>query len=423
MGRSSNIDWPSRSEQIRSGGVFDIAIVGGGLIGLATALALLTRRPDLRVAVLEKESALAKHQSGRNSGVIHSGLYYAPGSLKAKLCREGRAALIQFADEHAIPYEITGKLVVALHESELGRLAELERRGLANGIEGIRRIGPEEIVEYEPHAVGVQALLVGETGIIDFRRVALAYAAEVEARGGKIVLDVEVVAIDRRGQASALRLSTGVELRATNIITCGGLHADRVAALTGRATNTHRIVPFRGDYYTLKDSARALVRGLIYPVPDPAFPFLGVHFTRRVNGELWAGPNAVPALAREGYRRGHVNPRDVLDTIRFPGFRKLAHAYARTGAAEVWRDVFKPAFVAELRRYVPALESRDLRFGPSGVRAQCMSSDGRLVEDFLFQEDEHVLHVLNAPSPGATASLAIGRLIADRAIMRFEPAR
>jgi (S)-2-hydroxyglutarate dehydrogenase len=408
--------------QTCSDGAFDIALVGGGLVGLATAFALLTRRPSLRVAVLEKESALATHQSGRNSGVIHSGLYYAPASLKAKLCREGRAALIQFADEHAIPYEITGKLVVALHESEIGRLAELERRGRANGVEGIRRIGPDEILEYEPHAVGVQALLVGDTGIIDFRRVALAYAAEVEARGGEIILGVEVVAIDRRRQSSVLRLSHGAELRATNVITCGGLHADRVAALTGRSADAHRIVPFRGDYYTLKDSARALVRGLIYPVPDPAFPFLGVHFTRRVSGQIWAGPNAVPALAREGYRRWHVNPRDVKETIGFPGFRKLARAYARTGAGELWRDVYKRAFVAEMRRYVPALESRDLRFGPSGVRAQCMSTDGRLVEDFLFEEDEHVLHVLNAPSPGATASLAIGRLIADRALTRFEPA-
>jgi (S)-2-hydroxyglutarate dehydrogenase len=398
---------------------FDIAVVGGGLVGLATARALLAARPRLGVIVLEKETALARHQSGRNSGVIHSGLYYPPDSLKAKLCRSGREALLRFADEHAIPYEQTGKLVIALDESEFGRLAELERRGQANGLKGLRRLGSEEIREHEPHAAGARALLVPETGIIDFGRVAAAYAKHVEARGGRILLDAEVEAIERRGRVWVVRTSSGSEFPAAGVISCSGLHADRVAALTGWRARTHKIVPFRGDYYTLEPRARALVRGLVYPVPDPAFPFLGVHFTRRMDGQIWAGPNAVPAFAREGYRRWHVNPRDLIETIGFPGFRKLARSYARTGAAELWRDLFKPAFVAEMQRYIPELESRHVRFGPSGVRAQCMSADGRLVEDFLFEDDEHVLHVLNAPSPGATASLAIGELIADRAIARF----
>ena len=400
---------------------FDIAVVGGGLIGLATTYALLTKRPGFRVAVLEKETALAEHQSGRNSGVIHSGLYYPPESLKAKLCRAGRDALLRFAEERSIPYELTGKLVVALDPSEFGRLEELERRGRANGLRDIRRLGRDEIREHEPHAAGVQALFVPETGIIDYRRVAAAFAAEVEAGGAEIVLEAKVEAIERRGRSWLLRTASGRELAAAGVITCSGLHADRIAALTGRRAKSHRIVPFRGDYYTLAAHARPLVHGLVYPVPDPAFPFLGVHFTRRMDGQVWAGPNAVPAGAREGYRRWHVNPRDLAETIGFPGFRKLARSYAKTGAAELWRDFFKPAFVAEMQRYIPELESRDVRFGPSGVRAQCMSADGRLVEDFLFEDDEQVLHVLNAPSPGATASLAIGELIADRAVARFAP--
>jgi (S)-2-hydroxyglutarate dehydrogenase len=398
---------------------YDVAVVGGGLIGLATALRLLEQRPGLGLVVLEKEPQLAMHQSGRNSGVIHAGLYYAPGSLKAQLSREGMTLVRRFADEHGIPYENCGKLVIALDESELGRLEALKQRGIANGLRGLRELGPEEIRELEPNAVGIRALHVPETGIIDFRRVALAYAEEVRRRGGEIVLASRVDAIERRDGGHALRLSRGDEVHARGVVGCAGLYSDRLAALTGRAPRRYRIVPFRGDYYTLKPEARGLVRGLIYPVPDPAFPFLGVHFTRRIDGEVWAGPNAVPALAREGYTRWRVNPRDLAGTVTFRGFRRLARAYARTGAAEIWRDFVKPAFVADMRRYVPAIEARHVTFGPSGVRAQCLAEDGTLVDDFLLEEGDGLLHVLNAPSPGATASLAIGGTLAAKAIERF----
>lgn len=401
------------------GGRYDVAVVGGGLIGLATAYRLLETHPGLRLAVLEKETELARHQSGRNSGVIHAGLYYVPGSLKAQLCREGMEALKQFADNHAIPYQLCGKLVVALDEGELPRLEELKRRGLENGLRGLADVDADAIRELEPHAAGIRALHVPETGIIDYRRVALAYADEVRARGGDILLGSRIVGLDRLNGGRRVVLERGDPLHAENVVACAGLHSDRLATLTGSDRPTYRIVPFRGDYYTVLHHARSLVNGLIYPVPDPSFPFLGVHFTRRIDGEVWAGPNAVPAFAREGYGRWHLNPRDLASTVGFPGFRRLAREYARTGAAEVWRDFVKWAFVRELRRYVPKIRSRDLRFGPSGVRAQCMSADGKLVEDFLLEETDGVLHVLNAPSPGATASLAIGRMLAEKAAGSF----
>lgn len=397
----------------------DVAIVGAGLIGLATAYRLLESKPGLRVAVLDKEPELARHQSGRNSGVIHAGLYYTPGSLKARLCREGRAVLTEFADERGIPYRLCGKLVVALDESELPRLEELKRRGLANGLEGLTEVGEDEIRELEPNATGIRALHVPETGIIDFGRIAVAYADEVKARGGEIFLGARVVTIERRNGGRRLTLADGRRFDAESVVACSGLQSDRVAALTGSDPVGYRIVPFRGDYYTLKPEAASLVNGLIYPVPDPSFPFLGVHFTRRIDGAVWAGPNAVPALAREGYRRGQISPRDLASTVSFPGFRRLARRYARTGASEVWRDLVKPAFVKELRRYVPSIRSRHLTFGPSGIRAQCMSADGTLVDDFVLGEGNGVLHVLNAPSPGATASLAIGRMLAEKASATF----
>jgi L-2-hydroxyglutarate oxidase LhgO len=399
---------------------YDVTVVGGGLIGLATAYRLLEARPGLRLAVLEKEPELARHQSGHNSGVIHAGLYYTPGSLKARLCREGMEAVKRFADERGIPYELCGKLVIALDESELAPLAELKRRGLENGLRGLREVDAGAIRELEPHATGIQGLHVPETGIIDFRRVALAYADEVRAAGGEILLGSRVIGLARsRNGGRSVTLERGEPIHAENVIACAGLHSDRVATLTGSASPAYRIVPFRGDYYTLAPAARSLVRGLIYPVANPSFPFLGVHFTRRIDGVVWAGPNAVPAFAREGYRRRDVNLRDLRSSIGFPGFRRLAREYARTGAAEMWRDYVKWAFVRELRRYVPKVRSRDLRFGPTGVRAQCMSADGKLVEDFLLEEADGVLHVLNAPSPGATASLAIGRMLAEKATAAF----
>jgi len=401
-----------------SGEVVDVAIVGGGIVGLATAYRLLQAREGLRLAVLEKEDELATHQSGHNSGVLHAGIYYAPGSSKARLCREGKAELERFASGHGIPFEHCGKLVVALHEGELPRLAELRDRGLANGVEGLEEVGPERIRELEPHAAGVRALWSPRTGIIDFRRVALAYADEVRMRGGALHVSREVTRIRETSTELVLVTARG-ELAARHVIACAGLHADRVAAMTGGGAEASRIIPFRGDYYSLAPAARRLVRGLIYPVPDPRFPFLGVHFTRRIDGEVWAGPNAVLAFAREGYRRSDINLRDLAGVVAYPGFLRLAGRYLRTGLAEMWRDVSKRAFAAELRRYLPALRDEDLTFGPSGVRAQALRRDGTLVDDFDLGGHGRVLHVRNAPSPAATSSLAIGRVLAEQALERF----
>ena len=395
----------------------DVAIIGAGIIGLATAYQLLERRPDQRLAILEKERTIAAHQTGHNSGVLHAGLYYAPGSLKAELCREGKASLEAFADEHGIPFERCGKLVVALTDDELPRFEALRERAVANGVEGLEVVGPERMREIEPQAAGIRALWSPHTAIIDFRRVAAQLAALIEARGGTIHTGRAVTGIRTIGDDRVLSTTAG-DVVARNIVACAGLWADQVARLTGNP-GRERIVPFRGDYYTLTPDARALVRGLIYPVPDPRFPFLGVHLTRRIDGEVWAGPNAVLAFARAGYRRRDVSLRDLADTLRHRGFLRLAGRYWRMGAIEMWRDVSKRAFHAELQRYVPELRSNLLVFGPSGVRAQAVDPDGSLVDDFRLGGDRHVLHVRNAPSPAATASLAIGARLADQAIEHF----
>jgi L-2-hydroxyglutarate oxidase len=395
----------------------DVAVVGGGILGLATALQLLRRKPGLRLVLLEREPELAAHQSGHNSGVVHAGLYYPPGSLKARLCRAGKADLEAYCAEHGIPLERIGKLVVALDEGELPRLRELHARGTANGVAGLELVGPERIREVEPQAAGIQGVWSPETGIVDYRRVALAFADDVRALGGRIETGREVRKIEERVQELVLQTNQG-PLVTRRLISCAGLHADRVAAMTSDP-GTERIIPFRGDYYTLKPEARALVRGLIYPVPDPRFPFLGVHFTRRIDGEVWAGPNAVLAFAREGYRRRDISLPDMFRVLTYRGFIRLALRYWRTGTAEFWRDLSKRAFVRELRRYLPALESDQLTFGPSGVRAQALDPDGTLVDDFRLGGSDRVLHVRNAPSPAATASLAIGRELADQAVTRF----
>jgi L-2-hydroxyglutarate oxidase len=398
----------------------DVAIIGGGIVGLATAHLLLESRPDLTVAVLEKEGELATHQSGHNSGVIHAGIYYAPGSLKATLCREGKEKLERFAGEHGIAFRHPGKLVVALTEMETPQLEALCERASSNGVAGLEIVGSERIRELEPHVAGVRALWSPTTGIIDYRVVALAYAEEARARGCEIHLDRAVTSIDERSDGVVLGTTRG-ELQAMNVIACAGLQADRVSALTGeRGPDVPRIVPFRGDYYTLTPDARHLVTRLIYPLPDPRFPFLGVHFTPRIDGEVWAGPNAVLAFAREGYRRRDLNLRDLGSTLAFRGFQRLATRHLRTGIAEMWRDWFKPAFLGELRRYLPELRGEQLVFGPSGVRAQALDRDGRLVDDFSLGGSRRVLHVRNAPSPAATASLAIGRVLVETAIERFD---
>ncbi len=396
----------------------DVAIIGAGIIGLATALRLLEQRPELRVVLLEKEATVASHQTGHNSGVLHAGLYYQPGSLKARLCREGKADLEAYCEAHGVPIERTGKLVIALDASELDRLEALKERATANGVPGLQEVGPERIRELEPHAVGIKALWSPGTGIVDFTEVARTFARDIVERGAEIETRRAVESIERRGDEMVIGTSRGA-LVARRIIACAGLQADRVAALTGDDVDRPRIVPFRGDYYTLRPEAQHLVKGLIYPVPDPAFPFLGVHLTKRIDGSVLAGPNAVLATAREGYGRFDVSPRDLLDTLTYPGFRRLARKFWRMGALEMWRDWYKGAFLADLRRYVPALSGDHLVFGPSGIRAQALSADGSMVDDFQLGGSDRVLHVFNAPSPAATSSLAIGRVLAGEAVERF----
>ena len=396
----------------------DVAIIGAGIVGLATALRLLEQKPDLRVVLLEKESTVASHQTGHNSGVLHAGLYYQPGSLKARLCREGKADLEAYCEAHGVPVEHTGKLVIALDQSELGRLDELKARALANQVPGLEEVGPERIRELEPHALGMRALWSPGTGIVDYLAVARAFARDVVERGASIETRRKVESIERRGEDMIIGTSRG-DLVVRRIIACAGLQADRVAAMTGDDEGRPRIVPFRGDYYTLKPEAQHLVKGLIYPVPDPQFPFLGVHLTKRIDGSVLAGPNAVLATSREGYGRFDVSLRDLRDTVTYPGFRKLARQFWKMGALEMWRDWYKGAFLADLRKFVPALSADHLVFGPSGIRAQALSADGSMVDDFQLGGSERVLHVFNAPSPAATSSLAIGRVLADEAVERF----
>jgi L-2-hydroxyglutarate oxidase len=391
-----------------------IAIVGGGIVGLAAALHLV--REGRRLVVLEAEGEVARHQTGHNSGVIHSGLYYKPGSHKARTCAEGRELMIRFCEGHGIPFDRCGKVVVALGPDDLPALEELHRRGRANGLTGLRRLSPEELREIEPHARGVAALHVPETGIVDFRQVALKLAELIRKAGGEILTGARLTRVERRPDALVLTTAAG-EVACENLINCAGLYSDRVARMCGLDPGL-QIVPFRGDYYALVPEKRPLVRGLIYPVPDPRFPFLGVHFTRTIHGEVEAGPNAVLALGREGYRRRDVSPRDLWQLARYGGFWRMAAKYWRTGLGELYRSLSKRAFHRALRRLLPDLELHDLVPFGSGVRAQAVEPSGALVDDFRFVEAERMVHVLNAPSPAATASLSIGRAIAARAFAR-----
>ncbi len=396
----------------------DLVVIGGGIVGLATAYQLLRHHPDLQLVLLEKEDRLAAHQSGHNSGVVHAGIYYAPGSLKAQLCRAGKAELEAFAAAHAIPVTRSGKLVVAIDERELPRLDDLRARAAANQVPGLEAVGPERIREIEPHAAGIRGLWSPTTGVIDYVRVCDALAAEIRGAGGTIETGRAVTGIDVR--TGEVRLATTrSELLARDVIACAGLQSDRVARMSGESPR-EQIVPFRGDYWLLTQAARPLVRGLLYPVPDPGFPFLGVHFTRRIDGEVWAGPNAVLAFAREGYRRRDIAPRDLAAVLASRRFAGLAARYWRMGAAEMMRDLSKRLFFRSLRRYLPELRLDQLAPGPAGVRAQAIDPDGALVDDFRLGGEGHVLHVRNAPSPAATASLAIGRMLAGEAAQRFE---
>ncbi|MDE2483562.1 MAG: L-2-hydroxyglutarate oxidase [bacterium] len=396
---------------------YDTIIVGGGIVGLATARELLLRHPRLKLAVLEKEPELATHQSGHNSGVIHSGIYYKPGSLKARLCVEGRRLARAYLDEKGIPYRMCGKLIVATEPRELPLLDDLYARGRANGIEGLEVLDASGIRMREPHARGIKAIFSPVTGIVDWRAVALAFADDAAAMGAELLTGRAVLAIERRHGRVVVRTNAG-EYEARHAITCAGLHSDRVAKMTGGASDP-KIVPFRGDYLILKPERRDLVRGNIYPVPDPSFPFLGVHFTPRMNGDVWLGPNAVLAFAREGYTFGRIAARDLFETLTYPGFLKLARKHFATGMGEMYRDVVRGAYVKALQRYIPELRVEDTLPGPSGVRAQAMTSDGTQVDDFVFDGDDLTLHVRNAPSPAATSSLAIARYVADDADARF----
>jgi L-2-hydroxyglutarate oxidase LhgO len=396
---------------------FDLVIIGGGIVGLATALTLGQRYPTLKLAVLEKEERLAAHQTGHNSGVIHSGIYYKPGSLKAQTCVAGARALTAFCQKHEIPYERCGKVVVATTTAELPRLEELFRRGVANGVEGLEMIGPERLRELEPHATGIKALYAPTTGIVDFLHVAQTYARLVQDQGGEIRLRHKVLSIRHVNAGIVLDTAQGA-IHGKFMVNCGGLHCDRLARLAGAPIDL-RIVPFRGEYYTIAPQRRTLVKNLIYPVPDPALPFLGVHFTRTIDGLVEAGPNAVLAFSREGYRKTDFIPTDLQETLTFPGFWRMASRYWRTGIGEMYRSYNKKAFLKALQRLLPELREDDLQPGGSGVRAQAIAYNGALVDDFVITVAGNTLHVLNAPSPGATASLAIGQIIVDKATQAF----
>ena len=406
----------------KEGRMHDFAVIGGGIVGLSTARALLKRYPGAGVVVLEKETSWARHQTGHNSGVIHSGIYYKPGSLKARFCKEGAQRLVEFCQEHAIAYEICGKVIVATEPGEMTRLRNLYERGIENGL-AVQKIGPEELKELEPHATGIAALKVPSTGIVDFVGVAETFAKMVAEKGGELRADAEVTGISETGDAVELR-AAGKSFRARALINCAGLHSDRIAALGGVEAGA-RIVPFRGEYYDLKPESRHLVRNLIYPVPDPSFPFLGVHFTRTVEGGVEAGPNAVLGFAREGYKKTDVKLKDLAEVISYPAFWRLAAKNWRTGAGEVLRSLSKSAFVQGLQRLVPEVEAEDLVPTEAGVRAQALKKDGTLVDDFYIVEGKRSVHVLNAPSPAATACIPIGEAIVERVsnLLKFRSTR
>ncbi len=402
---------------------YDLTILGGGIIGLATAMRIAKAYPRTALLILEKEPRIACHQTGHNSGVIHSGIYYKPGSLKARTCVAGRKALLEFCSQHAVPYELCGKVIVATSDEELPRLEELHRRGVANGLEGVEMIGPERLREIEPNAAGVKALYVPATGIIDYTRVAEAYANEIRAAGGEIRTSSRAIGIIK-GRGEIIIQSASGDYRTSHLINCCGLQSDLIAKTMGTGdgeapAEEHRIIPFRGEYYQVTAEKHHLVRNLIYPVPDPAFPFLGVHFTRMINGGVEAGPNAVLAFAREGYHKTDLSIGDLWSTLSYRGFWAMVGKYWQTGCGEFYRSLSKRAFVKALQKLLPEIKADDLVAGGSGVRAQAVSANGALVDDFVIKQSRNAIHVLNAPSPGATASLAIGQSIAEMAAKHF----
>lgn len=392
--------------------LFDAAIVGGGIVGLAAGMSLARRFPDRKFLLLEKEPDLARHQSGHNSGVIHSGIYYHPGSLKATLCREGRRALLSFCERQGIPYRLCGKVIVATDAGELPRLKALYQRGLENGLQNISLIGPERLRDIEPHAAGIKAIHVPEAGLVDFAQVAHAYAEISKKNGAEIRTSAKLFNGFFRNSLWILQTTAG-DFQAKILINCGGLHSDRIAASFGAPVRTS-ILPFRGEYYEIVPERSHLVRALVYPLPHPLFPFLGVHLTRTLSGKVKAGPNAVLALKREGYRRKDIDLRDMAAMLGYPGFWRMTLRYGRIGVGEWLKSFRKETFVRAVQRLIPDLTSADLTPGPSGVRAQVVNLDGSLEDDFKIVGDRQALHVLNVPSPAATASLRIGEFLAEK---------
>ena len=398
--------------------LYDVVFVGGGIVGLASGYKLISARPDLKIAILEKESQLAKHQTGNNSGVIHSGLNYIPGSLKAINCIQGYKELVNFCEEEKIPYEITGKVVVATRESQRPILNMLLDRALQNGLNGTRNISLEELKEYEPHCSGIGAIHVPQTGIVDYLKVAMAFGRKFMQQGGSIFLENKVLKINIKDSINYIETSKGT-YQAKLVVNCAGLYSDKVARMNDESINDVKIIPFRGEYYKLKKDREYLVKNLIYPVPDPNFPFLGVHFTRKIMGGIEAGPNAVLAFMREGYKKSQVNLAELAEILAWPGFQRVAFKYWKTGFGELYRSYSKSAFTKALQELIPDIQESDLVEGGAGVRAQACDRTGGLLDDFSIRESAFAINVLNAPSPAATSSLAIGGTVSEMVLKRF----
>lgn len=396
---------------------YDVIIVGAGIIGLATAVKLMEKKPELSILILDKEEKIAAHQTGNNSGVIHSGLYYKPGSQKAINCIKGYHMLIKFCDTHKIAYELCGKVVVAIDQNELPELDKLYQRGLENGLTNLKMLSTEEIKEYEPHINGIKGFHVPQTGIVNYTDVANKMADVFKNKGGKIQLNSKVLKVEKSSSAVTVTTNNGI-YEANYLVNCAGLYSDKVAEINGEKTDI-KIIPFRGEYFKLSEEKEYLIKNLVYPVPDPNFPFLGVHFTRMKKGGVEAGPNAVLAYSREGYKKTQINIIEFLETLAWPGFRKVAAKYWKTGLGEFYRSYSKAAFTKALQRLLPEITAEDLVPGGAGVRAQACDREGGLLDDFAIKENERIINVYNAPSPAATASLAIGETIADITLKHF----
>ncbi|MEQ9439748.1 MAG: L-2-hydroxyglutarate oxidase [Cyclobacteriaceae bacterium] len=396
---------------------YDITIIGGGIVGLATALKIKEQQPHLKLAVLDKEKKVAAHQTGHNSGVIHSGIYYKPGSLKATNCVGGYNMLLEFCDQHEIPYELCGKVIVATSQQEVPQLDKIQERGVANGLTGLKRLNQAELAEYEPHVNGLEGIFVPQTGIIDYTTVSQKYAEVMQQKDGELFLDRKVLDIRTHTGGSTIITNHGT-FTTRVLVNCAGLYCDKIARMMRSDVNV-KIVPFRGEYYELKEDKQYLVKNLIYPVPDPNFPFLGVHFTRMIQGGIEAGPNAVLAFQREGYTKSDINLRELSETLRWPGFQKVARKYWQTGLGEMYRSFSKAAFTKALQHLIPDIREEDLTPAEAGVRAQACDKEGGLLDDFKILEDEYAVHVLNAPSPAATSSLSIGKAVSELVLQRF----